>query len=210
MNQKNVGNILQNYFKSQKNNLLEHLEQQDLNLQNHFKILENIFSSNNDDYNNIEQKLNNEKKMLENNISSQDKKFKTKLEKQKEKTNNLLSGSNIYIPNNQNQHIPQMIINNRNIRRNNNIVIKNEEKDKIMEYKKLKAISALPTFQFKYIIKYEKRNENICSICLSEFKDDELLIRFSCKEHIFHKKCLHIWLEKSDICPLCKKSLILK
>ena len=104
------------------------------------------------------------------------------------------------------------MISNGNRRRNINYNNSNNNghKDKILDYKKSKAISALPTFQYKYIIKYEKRNEKVCSICLNEFKEEEILIRFSCKQHIFHKNCLCTWLKNSDICPLCKKSLIIK
>ena len=207
MRKKNVGDILQNYFDSQHLNILEHLEQQDLNLQNHFKILENIFSLDNDS-NKIEQKLNIEKNNLENDIKQENIKFKNKFEKQKAKTNQKLSGTNLYIPDN--DHPGNINYNINRIRYNGNNRNNNREKEPKMDYKKSKAISALPTFQYKYIIKYEKRNENTCSICLNEFKEEEMLIRFSCKEHIFHKKCLCTWLEKSDICPLCKKSLIIK
>jgi len=188
---------------------LEHLEQQDLNLQNHFKMLENLFSSDNDSRQ-IEQKLKIEKNNLENKINSDNIKFKNKLEQQKAKTNKKLSGTNVYIPDNNhtgyiNHNQNRIRVRNNNRNRNNN-----EERDKLMEFKKSKAISALPTFQYKYIINYEKRDENICPICLLEFKEEDILIRFSCKEHIFHKKCLCTWLEKSDICPLCKKTLIIK
>ena len=207
MRKKNVGDILQNYFDSQHLNILEHLEQQDLNLQNHFKMLENLFSSDNDS-NKIEQKLKIEKNNLENDIKQENIKFKNKFEKQKAKTNQKLSGTNLYIPDN--DHPGNINYNINRIRYNGNNRNNNREKEPKMDYKKSKAISALPTFQYKYIIKYEKRNENTCSICLNEFKEEEMLIRFSCKEHIFHKKCLCTWLEKSDICPLCKKSLIIK
>ena len=207
MRKKNVGDILQNYFDSQHLNILEHLEQQDLNLQNHFKMLENLFSSENDS-NKIEQKLKIEKNNLENDIKQENIKFKNKFEKQKAKTNQKLSGTNVYIPDN--DHPGNINYNINRIRYNGNNRNNNREKEPKMDYKKSKAISALPTFQYKYIIKYEKRNENTCSICLNEFKEEEILIRFSCKEHIFHKKCLCTWLEKSDICPLCKKSLIIK
>ena len=207
MRKKNVRDILDDYFDSQKLNFLEHLNQQDLNLQNHFKMLENLFSPN-DNTENLEENLKIEKKKLENNVNIENSKFRDKLEKQKAKTNNLLQGTNVYIPDN--NHIN--MISNRNRRRSNNFINpnNNEKKDKIIDYKKSKAISALPTFQYKYIIKYEKRNEKVCSICLNEFKKEELLIRFSCKEHIFHKYCLCTWLKNSDICPLCKKSLIIK
>ena len=207
MRKKNVGDILQNYFDSQHLNILEHLEQQDLNLQNHFKMLENLFSSDNDS-NKIEQKLKIEKNNLENDIKQENIKFKNKFEKQKAKTNQKLSGTNVYIPDN--DHPGNINYNINRIRYNGNNRNNNREKEPKMDYKKSKAISALPTFQYKYIIKYEKRNENTCSICLTEFKEEDILIRFSCKEHIFHKKCLCTWLEKSDICPLCKKSLIIK
>lgn len=78
MRKKNVGDILQNYFDAQNLNFLEHLEQQDLNLQNHFKMLENLFSSDNDSYQ-LEQKLKIEKNNLENKINSDNIKFKNKL-----------------------------------------------------------------------------------------------------------------------------------
>ena len=209
MRKKNVGDILQNYFDAQNLNFLEHLEQQDLNLQNHFKMLENLFSSDNDSYQ-LEQKLKIEKNNLENKINSDNIKFKNKLEQQKAKTNKKLSGTNVYIPDNNHNGNVNYYRNRNRIRNNNRNRNNNEEKDKFMEYKKSKAISALPTFQYKYIINYEKRDENACPICLLEFKEEDILIRFSCKEHIFHKKCLCTWLEKSDICPLCKKSLIIK
>ena len=209
MRKKNVGDILQNYFDAQNLNFLEHLEQQDLNLQNHFKMLENLFSSDNDSYQ-LEQKLKIEKNNLENKINSDNIKFKNKLEQQKAKTNKKLSGTNVYIPDNNHNGNVNYNRNRNRIRNNNHNRNNNEEKDKLMEYKKSKAISALPTFQYKYIINYVKRDENTCPICLLEFKEEDILIRFSCKEHIFHKKCLCTWLEKSDICPLCKKSLIIK
>ena len=210
MRKKNVGDILDDYFDSQKLNFLEHLNQQDLNLQNHFKMLENLFSSNNNNEN-FEQNLKKEKNKLENNINSENIKFKNKLETQKAKTNNLLSGTNVYIPDkNHNSNINMISNGNRRRNINHNNSNNNGQKDKILDYKKSKAISALPTFQYKYIINYEKRSEKSCSICLNEFKDEEILIRFSCKEHIFHKNCLCTWLKNSDICPLCKKSLIIK
>ena len=209
MKKKNVNDILDDYFDSQKLNFLEHLNQQDLNLQNHFKMLENLFSPDSN-IKNIEQNLKEENNKLDINIKSENSKFKKKLEEQKIKTNNLLSGTNVYIPDNNNHNINIMSDRNRrridNINNNNS----NDNKDKIIDYKKSKAISALPTFQYKYIIKYEKRNEKVCSICLNEFKEEEILIRFSCKQHIFHKNCLCTWLKNSDICPLCKKSLIIK
>ena len=169
-------------------------------------MLEDLFSDkSNNDSNKIQQKLNCQKNILENNMKKENNNFKNKIEAQKRKTNNLLVRTNVYIPDNQH---PVNIRNNinRNSSYNNP---QRKEIDKNLYFKKQKAISALPSFQYRYIIKYEKRHEKNCPICLNDFKPDDLLIRFSCKEHIFHKKCLLIWLEKSNLCPLCKKSLLI-
>lgn len=43
-----------------------------------------------------------------------------------------------------------------------------------------------------------------CSICLQECLSSKLAIT-KCK-HVFHKKCIHAWLETgNDTCPLCRK-----
>ena len=206
MSKKNVGNILEDYFNAQQSNFIQHLQRQELNLQEHFELLEDLFSNDsNNDTNKIEQKLKTHKAVLENNMKSENNQFKKKLDQQKRKTNNLLARTNFYIPDdNLNVQIRRNNINNRvNVHRNS---VKKEE-DKKMDYKKLKAINSLPCFQYKYIVKYEKRPEKNCSICLNDFKPEDNLIRFSCKQHIFHKNCILTWLEKSDLCPLCKKSL---
>ena len=208
MNRINAGKILQDYFDAQQSNLIQHIQRQEQNFQEHFQMLENLFSDNsNNDSIKIEQKLKSQKKNLEKNMHNENINFKNKLEAQKRKTNNLLKNTNIYIQDYNN--IQNRRNNNRNTNRNysyNNNYYKKEE-DKNLKNKKLKAISTLPCFQYKYIIKYEKRPEKNCSICLNDFNPDDYLIRFSCKEHIFHKTCILTWLEKSNICPLCKKSL---
>ncbi|KAJ1565573.1 hypothetical protein HK096_001839, partial [Nowakowskiella sp. JEL0078] len=47
--------------------------------------------------------------------------------------------------------------------------------------------------------------ENLCSICMDEFKpDDKVRILDVCK-HIFHEKCVDTWLmERSTMCPNCR------
>ena len=209
MKKKSPHKILHEYFDAQNKNFISHLERQENNFQEHFKILENLFSDNsNNNFNNIEYNLHHQKSILENNIKKENNDFKNQLESQKRKTNKLLSKTNIYIPNNSNNNINN--INNNQYRINyirNRNNINNNEKDKTLEYKKQKAILALPSFQYRYIIKYEKRDEKNCPICLNDFKSEDILIRFSCKEHIFHQTCLLKWLEESNICPMCKKSL---
>ena len=95
----------------------------------------------------------------------------------------------INIPMNQN-------INNTEINENN--ISSKEKEDFILE---------LNEFQYKHINKYSSRKEENCTICLENFKGTDIIKEFSCK-HIFHKKCLLKWLEKSNDCPLCKHNMI--
>ena len=69
--------------------------------------------------------------------------------------------------------------------------------------KKKKFILNLNEFQYKHIKKYSKNKEKKCSICLIKYQKPDILKEFPCK-HIYHKNCILKWLEKSNICPLCK------
>ena len=48
-----------------------------------------------------------------------------------------------------------------------------------------------------------------CSICLSLFQKDDLLIILPCdkvtEKHSFHKQCIEKWLRHHNTCPLCNK-----
>ena len=54
-------------------------------------------------------------------------------------------------------------------------------------------------------ITYEELNEsNECLICMDECNKDDDIIKTSCK-HLFHKKCIKLWLcEESNKCPICR------
>ena len=46
--------------------------------------------------------------------------------------------------------------------------------------------------------------DNICSICLDDFKNEEIINKLKCN-HIFHRDCLGKWLnDNNDSCPLCR------
>ncbi|KAH7536623.1 hypothetical protein FEM48_Zijuj03G0004300 [Ziziphus jujuba var. spinosa] len=56
-----------------------------------------------------------------------------------------------------------------------------------------------------------------CSICLEDFSSDEgihyhhdrdcdRLRRLPCR-HVYHRNCVHEWLEKHTTCPLCRHPL---
>ncbi|KAL3742917.1 hypothetical protein ACJRO7_018254 [Eucalyptus globulus] len=46
--------------------------------------------------------------------------------------------------------------------------------------------------------------ENTCSICLSEYKPEDVLRTIPACEHSFHAHCIDPWLKRNAICPLCR------
>ena len=46
-----------------------------------------------------------------------------------------------------------------------------------------------------------------CAICLGAFTHSEKLTQLPCSwMHVFHRDCVHSWLQQCDNCPLCRKS----
>ena len=53
----------------------------------------------------------------------------------------------------------------------------------------------------------EELPENNCSICLEEFKNQDILKKLNCN-HIFHKDCLEPWINNNNLnCPLCRQAV---
>jgi len=48
--------------------------------------------------------------------------------------------------------------------------------------------------------------ETSCSICLSDFSDEDEVCVLRCK-HIFHKDCIQKWVNINNICPNCKQTI---
>ncbi|KAK2403792.1 RING/U-box superfamily protein [Trifolium repens] len=46
----------------------------------------------------------------------------------------------------------------------------------------------------------------ICSICLADYKDSELLRLLSDCGHFFHKECVATWFRLNMSCPMCRNS----
>ncbi|KAI9322680.1 hypothetical protein BX666DRAFT_1897457 [Dichotomocladium elegans] len=46
----------------------------------------------------------------------------------------------------------------------------------------------------------------LCSICLSEYEDEDLVCKLWCRHH-FHKDCVSEWLLLNSSCPLCKRDI---
>lgn len=68
--------------------------------------------------------------------------------------------------------------------------------------------SELSEFKFKDWEKYKNKKNELCCICLELFNDNDLVKQFSCKNHLYHKKCLFNWIKIMRNCPMCKKELI--
>ena len=50
-----------------------------------------------------------------------------------------------------------------------------------------------------------------CAICLEEYQHGESFVTpLPCnKLHVFHTACIKEWIEHDDVCPLCKKQVML-
>ena len=49
-----------------------------------------------------------------------------------------------------------------------------------------------------------------CAICLEQFceNDGNKISQLDCsKKHVFHLKCMIEWVEKNDICPMCREPI---
>ncbi|XP_031092151.1 RING-H2 finger protein ATL67-like [Ipomoea triloba] len=58
---------------------------------------------------------------------------------------------------------------------------------------------------------YSKRsgnpgNDTLCSICLCEYKDSEMLRMLPDCKHYFHVTCIDAWLKLNASCPVCRNS----
>ena len=60
-----------------------------------------------------------------------------------------------------------------------------------------------------FLDRYRNLGFNQCNICLKEFKAGDRVKRFPREcDHIFHIKCLEIWLKIEASCPNCKKDYL--
>jgi hypothetical protein len=48
---------------------------------------------------------------------------------------------------------------------------------------------------------------NECSICLENYKKDDMIIILSC-DHNFHESCLKEWSKNNNSCPHCRENII--
>lgn len=71
-------------------------------------------------------------------------------------------------------------------------------------YKKLDVFLYKDAFRFLSDTFINKE----CSICWGEFKGEDVVKRFFCGKHIFHKRCIKKWVtEGSVFCPICRHNM---
>ncbi|KAI3508258.1 hypothetical protein L1887_23264 [Cichorium endivia] len=69
-------------------------------------------------------------------------------------------------------------------------------------------ISQLPTSKYGYrLFSKNKKKEENCVICQSEFNFGERLITLPCS-HQYHTKCISDWLKLKKNCPICQKEVV--
>ena len=57
--------------------------------------------------------------------------------------------------------------------------------------------------EYKFV---EESSSEICSICLDNYKKDDILNELKCG-HKYHKTCIDDWIKNNNNCPLCRLSI---
>ena len=53
-----------------------------------------------------------------------------------------------------------------------------------------------------------KKDDDVCSICFSEYKVGEKVKKLSCI-HYYHTSCITNWLTRKKECPVCKREVVI-
>ncbi|CAO2834294.1 unnamed protein product [Amaranthus hypochondriacus] len=71
------------------------------------------------------------------------------------------------------------------------------------------SIKSLPTYLYSDVKQHRKGQVDLnCPVCLSEFQDEEVLRLLPVCSHVFHPRCIDLWLTKHVTCPICRQSLV--
>ncbi|XP_009781442.1 RING-H2 finger protein ATL67 [Nicotiana tabacum] len=68
------------------------------------------------------------------------------------------------------------------------------------------VVAAIPTMKF-HREAFTSSEDTQCSICLSEYQENEVLRIMPKCGHSFHLSCIDIWLRKQSTCPVCRLSV---
>jgi len=84
--------------------------------------------------------------------------------------------------------------------------VDNDEDDLGLEPRK-KEKPDLPVFKFDKSKSGQLSEESrTCQICICEFESGENVMLLPCL-HKYHEPCISEWLQKSDLCPMCKSHI---
>jgi len=65
------------------------------------------------------------------------------------------------------------------------------------------VINLIPSFIYNSTTTTKSEQET-CSVCLAEFKDNDRVRTLPLCSHIFHLDCIDVWLRSNANCPLCR------
>ncbi|XP_022141098.1 putative RING-H2 finger protein ATL21B [Momordica charantia] len=68
------------------------------------------------------------------------------------------------------------------------------------------TIDSYPNFVLGQSLRLPEPNNNICPICLSQYRPKEILKSIPNCQHCFHQHCIEEWLRLNASCPVCRKS----
>lgn len=66
------------------------------------------------------------------------------------------------------------------------------------------TIDSYPKIVLGESLRLPKPNDNVCSICLSEYRPKETLKSIPQCQHFFHQHCIDEWLRLNASCPVCR------
>ncbi|KAF5204286.1 Nep1-interacting protein [Thalictrum thalictroides] len=69
-------------------------------------------------------------------------------------------------------------------------------------------IKKLPKFKFSSTKTMDQCGEDICSICLQDFNEDDSARRLPRCKHLFHLNCIDEWLVIQGSCPICREEVL--
>ena len=70
-----------------------------------------------------------------------------------------------------------------------------------------REFNELETIKYNKIVGSVSESELSCSICLTDFDENEMVIRLPVCWHHFHKTCIKIWLQNHRECPYCRADI---
>ncbi|KAK6920063.1 Zinc finger, RING-type [Dillenia turbinata] len=68
------------------------------------------------------------------------------------------------------------------------------------------VINSYPKFQYTKVNLQSGNGDSLCSICLCEYRENEMLRMMPDCRHYFHVTCVDAWLKLNASCPVCRNS----